>query len=297
MSNLGLIIEERSRDIGDFLVGRLLPFRKKRMIGPFIFLDHMGPKEFGPGERMDIGPHPHLGLSTLTYLLDGEIVHRDSLGSLQRITPGAVNWMTAGRGIVHSERSPDDLETEINRMHGLQIWVALPVEKESMSPEFHHIEAERLPEWQEQGGRFKLIAGEAKGRRSPVPVHSELFLLELISGKQTIRLSGSDFSGELGIYILAGAVKAGEEKVKAGNLLLAKDEEPCHFEIDPGSHLFLLGGKPFPEKRHIVWNFVSADRAKIDEALRNWDSRRYPEIPGDDDYVPLPPLLKESLKR
>lgn len=292
MSYLGLIIEERSRDIGDFLVGRLLPFRRKRMIGPFIFLDHMGPKSFSPGERMDIGPHPHIGLSTLTYLLEGEIIHRDSLGTIQKITPGAVNWMTAGKGIVHSERSPENDNNLPNRMHGLQIWVALPRELEEMDPEFHHIEARELPVWQDNDAKFKLIAGSAFGRKSPVPVHSDLYLAEIITAKEAVPMNSSDFSGELGIYVLFGSVTAVNETVEKGNLMLAKTEEACGFTIQPDSHVFLLGGTPFNEERHIRWNFVSSDQEKINTALVRWDDHEFPKIPGDDGYVPLPPGLK-----
>ena len=292
MSNLGLIIEERSRDIGDFLVGRLLPFRKKRMIGPFIFLDHMGPKDFEPGERMDIGPHPHIGLSTLTYLLEGEIIHRDSLGTQQKISPGAVNWMTAGKGIVHSERSPRNNSDKPNRMHGLQIWVALPRELEDMDPEFHHIEAGHLPRWQEGGAEIKLIAGEAYGRKSPVPVHSDLFLAEIITADQPLSMNSADFKGELGIYVLTGSVSAANETVGSGNLMLAKTEDACSFSIVPGSHVFLLGGAPLPEERHIRWNFVSSELKKIDESVRRWEAHEFPAIPGDDGYVPLPQGLR-----
>lgn len=292
MSNLGLIIEERSRDIGDFLVGRLLPFRRKRMIGPFIFLDHMGPKTFSPGERMDIGPHPHIGLSTLTYLLEGEVVHRDSLGTVQKITPGAVNWMTAGKGIVHSERSPENGSNLPNRMHGLQIWVALPKDLEEMEPEFHHIEAQKLPQWQEDGAKLKLIAGTAFGRTSPVPVHSDLFLAEVVTGDAVLPMNSSDFSGELGIYVLSGNVTAANETIADGNLMLAKTDESCGFTIEQGSHVFLLGGTPFNEERHIRWNFVSSDKDKIDQAARLWEDRAFPKIPGDEGYVPLPAAMR-----
>lgn len=296
MSNLGMIIEERSRDIGDFLVGRLLPFRKKRMVGPFIFLDHMGPVSLPSGERMDIGPHPHIGLSTLTYLLEGKMVHRDSLGTNQTITPGAVNWMTAGKGIVHSERSPEDADNSVNRFHGLQIWVALPQHLEGMEPEFFHIEAADLPTWVEGGTKLKLIAGEAFGRKSPVPVYSKLFLVEIITEEGTFDLAAADFEGELGIYVLAGSVSTSSEKVSGGQLLVAKAEEACRFSIEPGSHVFLLGGEPFAEQRFITWNFVSSDQKVIDQALRDWNEHRFPEIPGDPGFVPLPPLLKERLR-
>lgn len=294
MSNLGLIIEERSRVIGDFMVGRLLPFRKKRMVGPFIFLDHMGPKTFLAGEEMDIGPHPHIGLSTLTYLLEGEVMHRDSLGTEQIIAPGAVNWMTAGKGIVHSERSPNNNYGELNHMHGLQIWVALPKHLEDMEPQFTHVEASQLPLWKNGNTNFKLIAGKALGKESPVPVYSELFLAEINTELEPLELKADDFEGELGIYILEGSVKIKDEKVGSGNLMIATKDEACSFTISESSKVFLLGGEPLPEQRHIKWNFVSTDPEKIDRAVELWEERRFPVIPGDDGYVPLPPMLRSK---
>ncbi len=288
MSNIGLIIEERSRDIGDFLVGRLLPFRKKRMVGPFIFLDHMGPKEFSPGERMDIGPHPHIGLSTLTYLLEGKVVHRDSLGSEQEITPGAVNWMTAGRGIVHSERSPENPADRSNRMHGLQIWVALPKEKEDMEPSFHHIAADELPQWEEGKTLYKLIAGKAFARESPVPVYSELFMVEIKSGEHHHLNLGGKLKGEIALYVLEGSVQACGETIQKGHLLVAKDDNNCEFKLTAGSHCILLGGEAFPEGRHIYWNFVASAKEKIEQAKENWKNHRFPAMRNDEGYVPLP---------
>ncbi len=288
MSNIGLIIEERSRDIGDFLVGRLLPFRKKRMVGPFIYLDHMGPKELGPGERVDIGPHPHIGLSTLTYLLSGTIVHRDSLGSEQNITPGAVNWMTAGNGIVHSERSPEKLDDETQLMHGLQIWVALPKADEDTEPSFHHITSNELPQWQEEGVSYKLVAGEAYGRQSPVPVYSDLFLVELKNQQRASIQPGDYVKGELALYVLEGSVNACGETIEKGHLLVAKQGSDCIFELQPDSHCIMLGGEPFEEERHIYWNFVSSSKEKIEAAKEKWKKREFKEIPNDEGYIPLP---------
>ena len=196
MSNIGLIIEERAADIGNFLVGRLLPFREKRAVGPFVFLDHMGPALLKDYQNLDVPPHPHIGLSTLTYLFEGAILHRDSIGIEMEITPGAVNWMTAGKGVVHSERTPEYLRTTDKRLHGLQIWVALPKEKENIDPSFVHIEAKDIPEWQQDNVTIKLIAGEAFGKKSPVPVYSPLYLIEI---KSTIKAKlniGKDIFGE-----------------------------------------------------------------------------------------------------
>ncbi len=178
MSNVQLIIEERAADIGNFMVGRLLPFREKRTVGPFAFIDHMGPAYLKDYQNLDVAPHPHIGLSTLTYLFEGSIMHKDSLGTEIEIQPGAVNWMTAGKGIVHSERTPQYLRTSDKMLHGLQIWVALPKELEEMEPSFTHVEKDDLPHWKQDGLSFKLIAGEAFGRKSPVPVYSPLYFLE-----------------------------------------------------------------------------------------------------------------------
>ncbi|WP_417589967.1 pirin family protein [Owenweeksia hongkongensis] len=288
MSNTDLIIEERSRDIGDFLVGRILPFRKKRMVGPFIYFDHMGPKEFGPNERMDIGPHPHIGLSTLTYLLEGKIVHRDSLGTEQTITPGAVNWMTAGKGIVHSERSPKDPLENVNRMHGLQIWVALPLKNEEIEPSFHHIEASQLPIWKEENLDFKLIAGKAFGRKSPVPVYSDLFLMEVHANEESEINLVDKVRGEVAIYVLEGGVKACDQIIPKGNVLVSKKPNECGFTVEKGSHILIFGGEPFEEERHIYWNFVASSKDKIEAAKERWKNHKFSKISGDDGYVPLP---------
>jgi redox-sensitive bicupin YhaK (pirin superfamily) len=288
MSQIGMIIEERSRDIGDFLVGRLLPFRKKRMVGPFIYLDHMGPVTLPPGERFDIEPHPHIGLSTLTYLFEGEIVHRDSIGTTQEIRAGAVNWMSAGKGVVHSERSTPETDNQEKHMHGLQIWVALPKEKEDMEPVFHHTPASELPSWEEGSLKYKLVAGKAYGRQSPVPVHSTLFMVEIKSDqKQSFELDKSCV-GERALYILKGSITACGERLEAGQLLVTKEEASCAFEIGEDSHIVLFGGDPYPEERHIYWNFVSTDKDKIEQAKERWNKHEFPSVPNDDGYVPLP---------
>ena len=288
MSNKGLIIPERSRDIGDFLVGRLLPFRKKRMVGPFIFIDHMGPTVLGPDKYMDVDQHPHIGLSTLTFLIQGEIDHKDSIGTSQRIKPGSVNWMVAGSGVVHTERTPQDLRQGKLTMHGYQIWVALPKEFEYINPEFHHFDAEALPKWREDAAEYTLIAGKAYGKESPVPVHSELFMVEIIAIEDhEIDLSGK-VSGEIGITIVNGSVDACGEKIEAGNMLVSKSDDSCKLKLVKGTHLFLFGGKPFPEERHIYWNFVATNPERIEEAKKDWKNKKFPKVEGDHTYVPLP---------
>ncbi len=288
MSNIGLIIEERPRNIGNFLVGRLLPFRGKRMVGPFIYIDHMGPVRMDDHENMDIGPHPHIGLSTLTYLFEGAVMHRDSLGTAVEITPGAVNWMTAGKGIVHSERTPDRLRQMDKHMHGLQIWVALPKDLEEMDPQFHHVEASALPFWEQDGARFRLISGELMGRRSPVPVHSAQYLLEIHSEKGgTVRI-GKDLYGEVGLYILDGEVTDNDAAFGPRQLLVAKDAQLCAFTMTPGTTVYLFGGEPFPEERLIYWNFVASSQALLDAAKERWRKQEFVMPPGEHDPIPLP---------
>ncbi|MEE1963426.1 pirin family protein [Allomuricauda taeanensis] len=289
MSNIGLIIEERSRDIGDFLVGRLIPFRKKRMIGPFIFIDHMGPTQLGPSKYMDVNQHPHMGLSTLTFMLEGEIMHEDGLGTHQRISPGSVNWMTAGKGVTHTERTPPDLRNgNTFTAHGYQIWVALPKELEDMEPQFHHIEGKDLPKWADATAEFTLIAGEGYGKKSPVPVHSDLFMVEIKSTDEyTLNVNGN-LRGEIGICIVEGSIKACGETVEKGNILVSKVEDTCNIIMEPNTHLLLFGGEAFPEERFIYWNFVSSSQEKIEQAKKAWADRTFPMMENDDTYVPLP---------
>ncbi|NVK04634.1 MAG: pirin family protein [Flavobacteriia bacterium] len=289
MSNTSIIIEERARDIGDFLVGRLLPFRKKRMVGPFIFIDHMGPSTIKEGSYLDIGQHPHIGLSTLTYLFEGEAIHRDSTGAVQRITPGSVNWMTSGSGAVHTERTPEDhRDGEARNMHGFQIWVALPKEKENMPAEFHHIAKNALPEWQQDNLTIKLIAGEAFGRKSPVPVHSHLFMLKVQAEEDTHLDFNGKLEGEIGIAVVEGTVTACDETVDKGQMLVSNAEGKCAFQVAKGSLLLIFGGKPFPEERNIWWNFVASDPETIEDAKKRWENGDFKMVPGETDVIPLP---------
>ena len=289
MSNIGLIIEERSRDIGDFLVGRLIPFRKKRMVGPFIFIDHMGPSTIKPGHYIDIGQHPHIGLSTLTYLFEGEIIHRDTLGTKQRVTPGAVGWMTAGRGIVHTERTPpDQRDGGEYPVHGYQIWVALPKPLEDMEPEFFYTPKDDLPKWSLDGMDFTLVAGKGYGKESPVPVYSDLFMVEVKSPvRNHFEIQGNLF-GEIGVCIVDGYIEACGERVEKGRMLVSKEEDVCNLVIGENSHLLLFGGKPFDEERFIYWNFVSSEKEKLEAAKMRWANRQFEMVPEETGYVPLP---------
>jgi len=296
MSNIGMIIEERPADIGNFLVGRLLPFRGKRMVGPFIFIDHMGPAKMSDQQNMDIGPHPHIGLSTLTYLFEGSMMHRDALGTAVEIQPGAVNWMTAGKGLVHSERTPDYLRHSEKLMHGLQIWVALPKELEMMEPEFFHIGKAELPAWKEGEASFKLIAGEAFDRKSPVPVYSKLFMLEIKSPvTQTISI-GNQLFGEAGLYILEGSIESDGTVFEPKQLLVAKDATLCSFVIHANTTVYLFGGEPFPEERFIYWNFVATSVERIEEAKQQWKDQQFKMIKGETGFIPLPET-KAQLKK
>ncbi|PKR80442.1 hypothetical protein CW751_10290 [Brumimicrobium salinarum] len=288
MSNVDLIIEERAADIGNFMVGRLLPFRKKRMVGPFIYIDHMGPVKLNERQNFDVLPHPHIGLSTLTFLFEGSIMHRDTIGNEEEIKPGAVNWMTAGKGIVHSERTPEYLRDSDLFMHGLQIWVALPKDKEQMEPQFSHIEKSEIPAWSEGDVDFKLVAGEALGRKSPVPVFSKLFMIEIKSkSEQTLKI-GDQLYGESGLYILEGSIKEGGHEYGEKQILVAKDSTLCEFTISANSTVYIFGGEPFPEKRYIDWNFVSSDKELIEEAKKKWEDQSFGKIEGDEEYIPYP---------
>ncbi len=297
MSNLQMIIPERAASIGSFMVGRLLPFKNKRMVGPFAFIDHMGPLTVAPGADMDIPPHPHIGLSTLTFLFEGSIMHRDSLGTKVQIDPGAVNWMTAGKGVVHSERSPEHLKNKERNLHGLQIWVALPKDKEDIEPAFNHVEAADIPSWEENGLSYKLIAGNLMGKTSPVPVYSPLYMLEL---KATIEAEihiGDQLFGESALYILEGQVEAEGNTFEPKNILIATDSKLCSFKMKPNTTVYIFGGEAFPEERFIFWNFVSSDKNKIEQAVEGWKQQRFPKIDGENDFVPFPEALSNLKPR
>lgn len=288
MSNIKLIIEERPSVVGNFMVGRLLPFREKRMVGPFAFIDHMGPIKLTEYENFDVPPHPHIGLSTLTYLFEGSIMHRDSLGSEIEIKPGAVNWMTAGNGITHSERTPEYLRTSDKSLHGLQIWVALPTHLEQMEPSFFHIEEKDIPHWKIGEVSIKLIAGEAFGKKSGVPVHSPLYFLELKStNKQTITL-GDDLFGESALYILEGSIENEGNNYGPKQILIANDTKLCSFDMNENTTIYIFGGEPFAEERIIYWNFVASTKELIEDAKQRWLDQKFPKVPGETEFVPLP---------
>jgi len=288
MSNLSLVIEERAASIGNFMVGRLLPFRQKRAVGPFVFIDHMGPALLKNHENVDVPPHPHIGLSTLTWLFEGAMMHRDSIGFEQEIKPGEVNWMTAGKGVVHSERTPAYLRNAEKNLHGLQIWVALPKELEQCEPSFNHFESNKIPAWENNGIHYKLIAGELFGKKSPVPVHSKMYMLEIFSEKSCVLNPGEELFGESALYILKGKIKAEGNEFDERKILIANNSRLCSFEITAGTTVYLFGGEALPEERFMEWNFVSSDKELIVQAKKNWKEQLFPPVPGETDFVPLP---------
>ncbi len=283
-----LVIPSRRKDLGGFEVGRVLPWTQRRMVGPFIFFDHMGPVNFPPRvpRKTDVRPHPHIGLSTITYLYDGEIVHRDSVGFHQTIRPGEVNWMTAGSGISHSERFDSIRETG-GSMHGIQAWVALPESVEEIAPGFVHFDARQLPSHSEQGLSVKVIAGSAYGMTSPVQTHSPLFYvhLELEAGRTTDVCSGYS---ERAIYVAKGSVRIEGEQYDTGQMaVVSPGAMPAITAIEP-SIVMLLGGEAVGP-RHIWWNFVSSSQERIEQAKADWKAGRI-KLPVDDDkeFIPLP---------
>ncbi len=284
-----MLVAERQRDLGQFIVGRLLPFRKKRQVGPFTFIDHMGPATIGPGQFFDVDQHPHIGLSTLTYLLEGQIEHRDSTGAVQVVSPGDVGFMSAGRAVSHTERTPAPLrDGKEHHIHGYQVWVALPKDKEEMEPRFDFVPKSELPRWQENGLQLTLVAGEGFGRTSPLPVHSPLFMVDIFAEQTTHLDIHGQLKGEIAVVVTNGQVEEGGETVAAGQMLISKAEDTCCLGLEAGTRLLLFGGEPLPEERFMYWNFVSSSRERIEQAKEDWRGKKFPKVPGDTTYIPLP---------
>ena len=288
-SGVDLVIHARVREIArGFAVRRLLPASARRMVGPFIYFDHMGPVDYPPGGGMDVKPHPHIGLATVTYLFEGELLHQDSLGSRQPIRPGEVNWMTAGRGIVHSERTPPELREMGGTLHGLQLWVALPDGQEEAEPEFHHHPGATLPEVQVGGVRLRVLAGTAYGATSPVRVHSPLFYVDAaMPAGSTLPLP--EGPPERAAYVAWGSVACGAAgPAGAGDMLVFAEGAKLELRALADTRLVLLGGAPVG-KRLITWNFVSSSADRIDRATEDWKARRFPLVPGDEvEFIPFP---------
>jgi len=286
-----LLISQRSRDLGSFEVGRVLPFGRRRMVGPYIFFDRMGPKDLAPGlpPEADVLPHPHVGLSTITYLFAGEIMHRDSVGSEQPVRAGEVNWMTAGRGITHSERF-ERLRREGGSLDGIQAWVALPEEREEMDPGFWHYDSADLPVFEDDGASGRLIAGRLAGVSSPVRIDSPQFYVhwQLRDGA---RVSLPAEYPERAVYVAQGEVEIDGQRVAAGTMAVLRAGRPATLRAIGDAVLMALGGEPLGP-RWIDWNFVSSSKERIDQARADWAAGRMklPDLDGDE-FIPLPPRI------
>ncbi len=291
-----MVIRPREKDLGgSFRVRRVLPFHKRRAVGPFIFFDHFGPVTYPPGEGLDVRPHPHIGLATVTYLFEGAIRHRDTLGNDLVIRPGAVNLMTAGRGIVHSERTPPEARASGHALHGLQTWLALPKGEETNAPAFSHHGVDTLPLFEEGGARLRLLMGEAFGKRSPVPFPAEtLYLIGETPDGAAIGLSGA-VAEERAIYIASGAVSIDGASFGEGSMVVLVPGGGVALEIAPGSLFAIAGGAPLDGPRHVDWNLVASDAAQIERARADWAAGpdlgwtgRFGLPDGEDEYIPLP---------
>jgi hypothetical protein len=284
------VIEGRPRDLGGFEVRRLLPAPRLQTVGPFIFFDHIGPARFAPGAGVDVRPHPHIGLATVTYLFEGAFMHRDSLGSAQLIRPGDVNWMVAGRGIVHSERTPPALRAapDGTSLHGIQTWIALPREHEEVAPAFEHHPGATLPELRGPGTGLRLIAGTAFGLRAPAAVYSPMFYLAATL-EQGAELAPPEEHVERAAYVAEGEVDVAGGRHGVGSMLVFEPGQEVRLRAATAARVMLLGGAPLDGPREIWWNFVASSRERIERARLDWQEERFPEVPGDAERIPLPP--------
>jgi redox-sensitive bicupin YhaK (pirin superfamily) len=281
------LIEPRPRDLGGFSVRRVLPAPGLRMVGPFIFFDHIGPAVFAPGTGIDVRPHPHIGLATVTYLFEGAMLHRDSLGVVATIEPGAVNWMTAGRGIVHSERTGPELRASGHRIHGIQSWVALPREFEEIEPSFRHHTAASLPEFTVGNATVRVIAGDAYGRASPVEVLTATLYVDVaLPPGASLQVPGEH--EERACYVAEGRLLIGGDEVTAGQMALIEPGADVRLDSPSGARALLLGGAAADGPRHIWWNFVSSSQERIEQAKRDWREGRFAAVPGETEFIPLP---------
>lgn len=281
------VVFARPRDLGGFTVGRALPSPVRRLVGPFIFFDHMGPVDFAPGNGIDVRPHPHIGLATVTYLFEGEILHRDSLGSVQAIRPGDVNWMIAGRAIVHSERTSQERRDNGQSLHGIQAWVALPESAEESEPAFFHHPVAALPRIEKPGVQMRLIAGSAYGEHSPVKVASPTFYLD-VQLEAAAKIQLPEEHEERAFYVVSGRVRVGEREFEPRTLAVARPGRSVELHALEPSRVMLLGGAHLGE-RFVEWNFVSSRPERIEQAKQSWQAREFPVVPGDDiEFIPLP---------
>jgi redox-sensitive bicupin YhaK (pirin superfamily) len=294
MDNTGvieLLIEPAEKNLGEFTVRRALPDKRRQRVGPFIFFDHMGPAEFPPGSGVNVRSHPHIGLATITFLFEGEILHRDSLGYVQAIRPGEINWMTAGKGIVHSEKvSPEILESG-QKLHGLQTWVALPIEHEETEPRFEHYSADGIPVLQQEGAKITVVIGTAYGETSPVQAASETLYVEIkLEPGAGIDLPEAE---ELGVYVVSGTIELGDQDVSAGVLAVLKNGTSAFVSAAAGAHLMICGGDTLAGERIVWWNFVSSSRERLENAKRDWKDGVFDDVPGESDFIPLPEKVRK----
>lgn len=273
---------------GGFVVRRLLPAVARRSVGPFIFFDHFGPVTVTPGAHHDVRPHPHIGLATVTYLFEGAMMHRDSLGSAQLIEPGAINWMTSGRGIVHSERKPEHLREASYGVHGLQLWAALPLAHEEDEPSFAHTPAGAIPQLQAGDAQVRVLIGEAFDARSPVATFAPTLYLDVMlaaGGSLTL----PPLAAEMGVYPVAGRIWIDGQPVPAQTLSVLEPGEPAHVSARESARFVVIGGDPVDAPRHLWWNFVSSRKERILQAAEDWQAQRMGKVAGDDEFIPLPP--------
>ncbi|WP_179401512.1 pirin family protein [Burkholderia guangdongensis] len=281
------LLKPHVHDIGNLLVRRVLPALAARLVGPFIFFDHMGPAELPAGSGLDVRPHPHIGLATVTYLFDGAILHRDSLGSVQPITPGDVNWMTAGRGIVHSERTPDALRASGHTIHGIQTWIALPVAHENDPPSFEHHPADTLPKLARDGVALTVIAGDAFGLRAPVSTFSRtLYVAAEFEAGGRIVLDASH--EERAVYLVDGALSIDGVPLEPERMAVLAPGADVALTSDAGARAMLLGGDKIDGERFIEWNFVASSREAIERAKTAWTQQQMGQVPGETEWIPLP---------
>jgi redox-sensitive bicupin YhaK (pirin superfamily) len=287
-----MIIVPRARDLGGFEVRRALPSARRQMIGPFIFFDQMGPAEFITGQGIDVRPHPHINLATVTYLFEGEIMHRDSLGTEQPIKPGAVNWMSAGRGIVHSERTAPEHKAKGQKLFGIQSWVALPRDAEESAPNFAHHDAHALPVIEDSGKSVRLVVGSAFGKTSPVQTASEMIYADIaLEAGAAIPIDATH--EERGLYLVSGNVEIAGDRFGPGQLLVLRPGDAISVRAATPARFLLLGGAPMDGPRYIWWNFVSSRKERIEQAKAEWKSGRFDTVPGDaEEFIPLPEEAK-----
>ena len=281
------LIHARERDLGGFVVRRLLPFESRKMVGPFIFFDHMGPTQFAAGQGIDVRPHPHIALATVTYLFSGSLEHRDSLGTVRVIRPGDVNWMTAGRGIAHSERTPHAARAAGEQSHGIQSWVALPDGQEDIDPSFVHYPAAALPQRRADGVDLTVIAGEAFGLASPVATLWPTCYVDARMAAGAVLEVAPQYA-ERAVYVVQGRIEIGAEAITEGQLAVLEPGSTALLRARQNSRVMLLGGERFASPRHIWWNFVASSQERIEQAKRRWSDGQFEQVPGDPEFIPLP---------